>query len=139
MCAKGFTFIELMIVIAIVGILAAVSIPLYIDYTRKARTTEVPENFKVIIKEQMSFMYDPTNGHFATSLESINWRTSTGTTRGNFYQFSTSGVETCDPGTFAGPIPLGLAEAVAIDFYFVPDNYRSACMDVGSNIKTNTP
>ena len=136
---KGFTLIELMIVIAIIGVLAAVAIPLYADYTKKARTTEVPENFKVIIKEQMSFMYDPTNGHYATSLESIKWRTSTGSTRGNFYQFSTSGVTTCNPGTYAGPIPIGLAEAVAIDFYFVPDNYRSACMDVGSNIKTNTP
>ncbi len=47
---KGFTLIELMIVVAIIGILAAVAIPAFLEYMKRAKTTEASLNLNKIGK-----------------------------------------------------------------------------------------
>lgn len=62
---KGFTLIELMIVVAIVGILAAIAIPAYLDYTVKTKITEVTTAMDALA--QSASEYHAAAGYFPDS------------------------------------------------------------------------
>ena len=65
---KGFTLIELLIVVAIIGILAAIAIPQFAAYRQKAYNSAATSDLKNAKTGMEAFMAD--NQSYPTSLES---------------------------------------------------------------------
>lgn len=104
---KGFTLIELMIVVAIIGILAAIAIPAYQNYTKRSSETACLAEVKGIANQQFVLMNDPQGDLSTTSdvssmaraCSSLTWTGPTTTT--------TTGenpVTTVVPGKLVGAI-----------------------------------
>jgi type IV pilus assembly protein PilA len=66
---KGFTLIELMIVVAILGILAAIAIPTYMDYTARAKVSEAISLLSGVANAIAE--YHTSQGKMPTSLDEI--------------------------------------------------------------------
>lgn len=112
--AKGFTLIELMIVVAIVAILAAIAYPSYQDSVRKGRRAEGKEALLRIQLAQEKFRVnnaayaaDGTLGDFSTK-----WYTVT-VTANSATGFSVSAAGKGDQANDTGCTPLTLAVANA--------------------------
>ena len=70
---QGFTLIELMIVVAIIGILAAIAIPAYQDYTVRSKVTEVVAGMSAA-KTSIAEFYN-SQGHMPANANSAGFTT----------------------------------------------------------------
>jgi type IV pilus assembly protein PilA len=88
--SRGFTLIELMIVVAIIGILAAIAIPNFMKFQARSKQSEAKTNLKALYTAQKSFYSE--KDRYSNFANEIGFAPE----RGNRYGYRVSAAGTCE-------------------------------------------
>jgi len=111
---EGFTLIELMIVVAIIGILAAIAIPNFVAYQAKSKQSEAKVSLGAIFTSAMAFSAEQTQPTYAPTtaqgIGAIGWVPS-GTPRYSYWYDVGPGAQTAFTGGSTVTTPCDVSTA----------------------------
>lgn len=70
---EGFSLIELMVVVMIVGILSAVAIPTFMQYVRKAKSTEADQNIQKVYVSSRAYVIEQNQARGSTATVEVQF------------------------------------------------------------------
>jgi type IV pilus assembly protein PilA len=114
--AKGFTLIELMIVVAIIGILAAIAIPNFIKFQARSKQSEAKANMKAMFTAEKAYFQEKDT--YSTAVGTIGFAPE----RGNRYQYNLNGIVTTALDNRSGTTPstATTADGISVDTFKFP-------------------